>query len=125
MVFSLRAVNELKASASKVLEAIIENRNLREVQNAFSELSELWDSPSVVLFRRAYGSAAVSIQGFEHLKNWGDVIQGMNSAEINVRFIKYKPNTDRLLGSMSGFYTGLSVMESAHIDDINDFYVNK
>ena len=105
MVFSLGTVNDLKASASKVLEAVIENKNLLGVQNTFDNLSQMWESPSIVLFRRNYGHAAASMRSPEYFENWKNIVHGMNSANVNSKLIRYGNNRQRLLENMYGFYT--------------------
>lgn len=125
MVFNTDIVMDLKASAIEVLEAVVDNRNSSVIQSAFNKLNEMWNSSSLVLFRRIYGNAAISMPGDEQIVNWQNVVQGMNDAGIDVKFANYRNGTERLLQSMTSFYTGLSVMESAHLDDISKYYADK
>ena len=125
MVFNKDAVIDLKASAVKVLEAILGNEKLSDIHKAFNSLNEMWDSPGNMLFRRIYGHASISMPGDQHLKNWESVLVGMNTAKGIIDIAEYGYGKHCLLANMTGFYTGLSVMESAHIDDINEFYADK
>ncbi len=125
MVFDKDIVKDLKASAVKVLEAIIGNEELSKIQNAFNSLSEMWENPGTVLFRRTYSNVSISMPGDKYLKNWENVLVGINATKGNIELAKYGYGKHCLLASMTDFYTGLSNMESTHIDDVNEYYKDK
>jgi hypothetical protein len=124
MVFGQESVRELKTATSNVLNAVVEKRSPRDITTRFLDLAEMWDSPGIVLFRRSYGNAAASMPDVQHLQNWTNVVSGINNARAYTGFIMSGLSSDEFFRCLSVFYTGLSVLETAHIDDINDHYKN-
>ncbi|MAH06942.1 hypothetical protein CMI38_01680 [Candidatus Pacearchaeota archaeon] len=125
MVFDVDRVMDLKTSVSKVLERVVRDEDAIEIQNSFGVLSELWDSPSITLFRRIYGNATASMPNPEQFKNWADVLKYMGMAKVDAKYQGIERSSDNLLVSLGGLYTSLSVVESAHMDDVNKHYANK
>lgn len=64
------------------------------------------------------------MKGNEQLDNWSQVLYGMNEAKSSIMHLGPRYVSDNLLQGLSRFYTGLSVIETAHLDDISDHYSN-
>jgi hypothetical protein len=122
MVFSIDSVVDLKKSAAEVWKSLDERRPSREVVDRFADLVDKWESPAVVLFRRAYGNACASMPDHYCLAVWKRINEGMNGSRCAMGFIDKIEYREFFYSSLTTFLNYLCVVESAHIPDINKHY---
>ena len=103
-----------------------EKKPTKDIMYAYADLIDMLESLGIVLFRRSYGNAIASMPRDEHMRNWRGVLDGINDARMYLGFATHPSSlSNRFLVGVTGFYTGLSVLETAHIDDVNDHYSSR
>jgi len=112
-----------KIKAVNVLKSISDGVNPEEVRREFRALETEWDSTRGMLIRKVYIDATIPMPDQRPFENWrANVLNGINVARDLAPHLEIKHYRDEFYFRLGGFFTGLGIMESVHIDQVNRYY---